>query len=438
MPNRRTLSPKFIEGLKPAPTGKRVDYLEAITPGFGVRVTDSGAKSFILVARFPGSPNPTRRTIGNASKMLLADARKKAAAWTALLANGDDPAEVEREAVATKARKRANTFGSIMEEYIVERVKKQRRGAKVEREIRLHLMPEWQARPIANITKADVSALVRKIARDSGLYQAHNVFGHIQTFFNWIIGTREQGIETSPCDRLKISALVGAKKARQRVLTDDELLAYSRAAAAAGQPFGPLFALLALTGQRRDEVSGARWREFHPALVRRLRERGDSAIDWSQVPASEKVWTIPAERFKSDRSHVVPLSDDACAVLAELPFFAKGDHLFSTTYGERPVSGFSKAKARLDKHMKRAIEDLAPFVIHDVRRTVRTRLSALRVPDHVAEMVIGHGRKGIQGTYDVHSYLDEKRDALERWSRQLRAIVEPPPSNVFVLQAKIF
>ena len=173
-----------------------------------------------------------------------------------------------------------------------------------------------------------------------------------------------------------------------------------------------------LTGQRRDEVAGARWREFD---------------------LKRKLWTVPPERFKSESTHLVPLTDDVIAILETLPRFNKGDHLFSTTMGEKPVSGFSKAKTNLDRRMLRTLKamarertraTLAPFVLHDLRRTVRTRLSSLQVPDTVAEMVIGHGRKGIQRVYDQHQYAEEMRDALALWARRLRDIVTPPPVNV--------
>ena len=138
---------------------------------------------------------------------------------------------------------------------------------------------------------------------------------------------------------------------------------------------------------------------------------------------------MPPERFKSNATHMVPLSDQAMTVLLSVPHFTKGDYLFSTILGERPVGGFSKAKARLDKLM-----GAPPWVIHDIRRTVRTRLASLRIPDMVAEMVIGHGRKGIQRVYDQHSYENEMREALELWAARLRDIVTPPPENVLSLK----
>jgi len=127
--------------------------------------------------------------------------------------------------------------------------------------------------------------------------------------------------------------------------------------------------------------------------------------------------------------------------LHAMPRFKRGDHLFSTTYGAKPIEGFSKIKERLDELMLDELRathsesaDLLPFVVHDLRRTVRTRLSALRVPDTVAEMVIGHGRKGLQRVYDQHKFESEMREALSAWASRLRDIVEPPPANVVPLR----
>ena len=177
-----------------------------------------------------------------------------------------------------------------------------------------------------------------------------------------------------------------------------------------GYPFGTLYQLLLLTGARKSEMSDARWREFD--LMKRI-------------------WTVPPERFKSNASHLVPLSDAAIAMLETLPHFTKGDHLFTTSYGEKPVSGFSKAKTRVDALIREQLGTTPhSWVIHDIRRTVRTRMASLRVSDLVAEMVIGHGRKGIQRVYDQHTYEPEMREALELWAARLRDIVTPPPDNV--------
>src|SRR5262249_33220688 len=177
-----------------------------------------------------------------------------------------------------------------------------------------------------------------------------------------------------------------------------------------GYPYGPLYRFLLLTGTRLNEAAKARWEEFDPEIRRRLRERDGNAIEWSAVDPSKKVWTIPRERFKSDAEHKVPLCDDALAILESLPRFADCDLIF-TLNGKTSIGGFSAAKARLDKlmaeAMRKADEKLAPWVNHDIRRVVRTNMSALKIPDHIAELVMGHGRKGLQRIYDQHQYLDE-------------------------------
>jgi integrase len=296
--------------------------------------------------------------------------------------------------------------------------------------------------------------LVKAIAERPAPYHAHNVLGHIRTFFGWAIEQAVYGLETSPCDRIKPGRLIGEKKPRQRVLDGSgELLALWKAGGRLGYPYGPLFRLLALTGQRKAEVGEARWREFHPELVRLLRDRQPDAgpVDWSKVDPAWKVWTVPPERFKSDASHMVPLSDDALAVLETLPHWSgkgTGDHLFSTTAGRLPVNGFSKAKERLDRHMLRILKAMArkrgddpkkatlpDFVLHDIRRTVRTELSRLRIPTEFAEMVIGHGKKGLDRVYNQHKFADEMREALELWAGRLRSIVNPPPANVVSLRS---
>jgi integrase len=164
-------------------------------------------------------------------------------------------------------------------------------------------------------------------------------------------------------------------------------------------PVGPLVRMLMLTGQRRGEVAGARWREFD---------------------LSNRVWTIPAERFKSDATHVVPLANQVIELLSELPRWASSDLLFSATGGRSAIKSFDRSKSRLDE----ALGNPSPtFVLHDIRRTVRTRLSELRVQDHIAEMIIGHARRGLARVYDLYRYQTEMAEALQAWADHLGRIV---------------
>jgi hypothetical protein len=146
---------------------------------------------------------------------------------------------------------------------------------------------------------------------------------------------------------------------------------------------------------------------------------------------------------EEERPHLVPLTPDMLTILESAPLFKTGDYLFSTTFGEKPVWIGDKIKKQIDARMLRTLKalarqrgddpakvDLPHWVNHDIRRTVRSNLSRLRITEEAREAVLAHARPGIKGTYDHHDYFDEKREALDLWEKRLRSIVEPPPANV--------
>jgi integrase len=142
-------------------------------------------------------------------------------------------------------------------------------------------------------------------------------------------------------------------------------------------------------------------------------------MQWAELNLDAALWTIPAPRMKGGAAHEVPLSRLALEIIKSLPRFT-APFVFSTTGGERPISSFSKAKSRLDA----AAPGMAPWRIHDLRRTVRTGLGALPIPSNVCELVIAHAQPGLHKVYDLHSYRDEKRRALELWAARLSEIIE--------------
>jgi integrase len=147
---------------------------------------------------------------------------------------------------------------------------------------------------------------------------------------------------------------------------------------------------------------------------------------WDEIDLDKRLWTIPAQRMKSDSAHIVPLSPAAAAILESLPRW-QGKFVFSVKGGLRPITGFA---GRLDARMP----GIGGWIFHDLRRTMRTGLSALRVHDIVAEMAIGHTQKKLHKVYDQHSYLDERRHAFEAWANRVISIVEPGgASNVIPL-----
>lgn len=172
--------------------------------------------------------------------------------------------------------------------------------------------------------------------------------------------------------------------------------------------------LLLVLGQRRTEVAAARWDEFD---------------------LSDKLWVIPRDRMKSGRAHAVPLSGMAIEIIGRLP--RTGAFLFPGRPSggvEVAISSFGQIKHKTDALNREAGHELPRWTFHDLRRTCRSGLSRLRIPSEVAEAVLAHVFPGVVGIYDRHSYLDEKRDALERWAGLLRDILDPSRKVVALRQ----
>jgi hypothetical protein len=424
----KALTDRTIKSLKPAAPGKRTDRWDSVVSGFGVRVTDTGAKSFVLNARFPGSPNhrSTRRTLGGYGELTLEQARNKARSWLELLGRGIDPrAEIERQQAA-ELRKQAASFAAVADLFIADKLSKERRGHDAELQLRNEFIPRWGNRPVTEISPADVKAVIREV-KARAPYMAHALLSNVRRMFNWAIEQGDYGLEHSPCDHLKAKSLIGERQPRSRYLSDDELRAFVRACERMGYPHGDLGRALLLTGTRHREMAAAPWSEFDLARA---------------------TWTISRERFKSNSEHIVPLTRDMLELFEGLPRFKSGSFLFSTTFGKIATDITEKVKDKIDRRMLRTLKAMArarggdpnavvlkPWRVHDLRRTVRTHLAALRVPDHIAEMVLGHGKKGLQRVYDQHQYQAEMLDSLERWGARLRSIVNPPPANVVALRA---
>ena len=196
------------------------------------------------------------------------------------------------------------------------------------------------------------------------------------------------------------------------MLTDDEIKALWLAWDQMAYPFGDLSKMLLMTGQRRSEVARMRW---------------------SDVDFDLKVWTIPGEVTKSGRSHDVPLSKLALEVLEALPHFT-GDHIFTTTAGAKPVSGYSRAKSRAEE-----LSGVTEWRLHDCRRTVGTRMTQCGIQIFVVGRVLNHAPRsavGITSVYDRYSYEPEKRRALEVWAAKLEGLIRPVPDKVVDLHSR--
>jgi integrase len=452
---KKTLNDRTLKGLKSAEKGEGTyDQMDTLVPGFGVRVSEAGRKTFILAARYPGRPFYARRALGVYGAMSLEKARAKAKAWLELIDKRVDPQAEEERLKIEEQRKRENSFRMVAESYIEKVVigpdpdrPLQRKADEVKRNVENEFIAIWGGRPAADITSDDVEAAIQTVVARGSPGQARNLLGIVKTLFGWAARQKRFGLKGSPCGDLKAKYLIGAKTSRDRILSDSEIAAFWRnvnrltptdprnrgvAAGLPGYPYGPLYKMLLLTGLRLNECADASWDEFD---------------------FKEKIWVVPKERMKGTnekaRPHAVPLTDDMLAILEQLPRFKGGDFLFSANGGRKPVWASTKVKKKLDARMLRSLRafermrgkdpakaKLAPWENHDLRRTLRSGLSRLRIDVDVKEAVIAHVKPGIEGVYDRYDLLDEKREALTLWGRRVREIVAPAPDNVVKLPSR--
>ena len=225
MANRRkALNDRMLKALKPRARQAARRERRRVSR-MAVRVLGSGEKTFVLIARFPGSRNPTRRALGGYGELTLEKARGKARDWLELLRKGIDPKAEEDRRRQLELRRHKNSFDVVAEEFIKRHVSKTRKAAIVERELRREFIKRWTGRPITDITQHDVVAVIDETVDRGAPYQAHNLLGHVRTLFNWAIARGVYGLDRSPCDRLRPAAVIGKKLARQRILNGVEVRA---------------------------------------------------------------------------------------------------------------------------------------------------------------------------------------------------------------------
>jgi integrase len=277
--------------------------------------------------------------------------------------------------------------------------------------------PALGGRPIREITRGDVRELLERIVDRGSPSHANHVLAYLRAMLGWAMSN--DLIEANPCDGIKKPSPVIE---RDRALDDNEIRLFWLACEKIGWPFGPLFQLLLLTAQRRDELAGARWVEFD---------------------LGKGLWILPRERTKNDKAHIVHLSRLALQILGKLPKIGIRGYLFTTT-GEAPISGFSHARERfaaamLDElHKSDPDRDVAiePFTVHDLRRSAATGMARIGIAPHVLDRILNHvsGRiSGVARIYNRHEYEKERHAALEGWGLHVDRLTRAVRSNVVPL-----
>lgn len=384
--------------------------------GFGLKVMPSGAKTYLFQFRLGGRAGRTRRvTIGKHGALTPESARKEASRLAELVSRGIDPQQ-EKQDNARKAIDLA--FKTVAKTFEDDCLKVRWKASHKDGEalLRLYAIPELGSKPLSDITRADIRAVLRKA--NGKVATSRNLFAVLRRLFRWALS--EGLIDSSPIAGMEPPPLPAK---RDRVLSDEELTLVWQASAGLGYPFGPFVRLLIVTGQRLEEVSG---------------------LEWGELDKSKAMWALPADRAKNGNASMVPLSPLACAELDALAKrsgrkegWPRKGLVFSTT-GKTSISGHSRAKRRLDKAIANGkpkdMPDVAHWRFHDLRRTLATGMQRLGVRFEVTEAILNHvsgSKSGVAGVYQLHDWGPEKASALRAWSNHLAGLlVEKQCTNV--------
>lgn len=386
-------------------------YTDPGQTGLQLRVRAKGAggfsRSWLLRFKFKGEES--RIVLGHFPQTTLDAARAAARDYRDKARQGIDPrrarprrrdmpSPVGASAAITGAAR--HTIEHLVSDYMERHAKPQHKRPEyvfdiLERDV----LPEWKGRDARTITPTEVIDLLDKVLDRGSKVMANRLASLLSQLFRW--GIHRRIVEDSPVKLLYKPG--GKEKPRERTLSDEEIRALlSVDPLPRWERLHRTINLLLLTGQRRGELALARW------------------VD---IDLKAKTWRIPDEISKSGRGHTVPLSAAAVDELKALkreaegsPFVFPGKDARSPADPKLLTRNLARAQERFAKF------GIQPFTLHDLRRTCRTGLARLKVPPHIAERVLNHAQERIPGTYDVHDYLEEKRDALDQWAKYLRGL----------------
>jgi integrase len=395
LPVRTKLTPSFVLNAAADRGADRTVFWDETLPGFGLMVTKTGSRSYVYQYRAGGRSRRMTFPI----KLGLDKARREARKAIGGVAGGGDPLQERRKAAALAE----NSLQSICEEYLRREGKRLRTATAIEAALKRLVYPKLGARQIDTIKRSEIVRLLDKIEDERGPVMPDRILSYLRAIMNWH-ATRSDDFR-SPIVR-GMARTKPKERARERILSDDELRAVWKAAERFPGPLGYLLRFILLTASRRSE-----------------------AADMPNTELSGDDWIIPGARYKTKLDHVVPLSQAARDLLESIPRI-KGVTWFFT-YGTTPIRGFSKSKVLFDKAC-----GVSGWTIHDLRRTSRSLMSRAGVPTDHAERCLGHVIGGVRGTYDRHAYHAEKKAAFEALAGQIDRIINPR-DNVIPMRSEV-
>lgn len=359
-----------------------------IPRGLGVVVTASGVRSFALDYRINGIER--RYTIGRVSDWSVPMAIERARELRRAIDAGNDPLAARKPVKLVKELSVAELF----DQWTASPARKDKSNAGQISSFKNHIIPAIGKVPYRELRKGRIADLHDAITLGSGPVAANRAISYLGAVLSWKAGREDD--YTAPSFK---GILQGNKEAaRERVLKDDEI-AKLWPLFEAGGDFGRIARLLLLTGQRKSDVAD---------------------LTWHDIDLEARTATVPKERYKTGVSQVFALSEPALAILEAIPRRTDG-RVF-------PV---------LNSRYKQAVDvkaELPHWTLHDLRRTAKTLMQRAGVLPHISERVLGHAQGRIEGTYDHHDYLAEKRHAADALAATLERIVSPPAANVVELR----
>jgi integrase len=403
---KQKITKTLVDALACKPGQRDFLVFDSELTGFAVRVTETGAKRFLL--QYSRAGRTKRLPLGKYGEVTVFEARKLAMMALGDLTSGGDPvaSRQDRQAAilaAEAARRHAAEEDAFTVDKLVTdwtgtglRAAGERHKEESPRAIK-KLLAEHLTLPARTLTPAQAQHAVDELALTAPV-MATRARNYARAAFAWAV--RRKFISISPFAAVEIEA---REVSRDRVLTDIEIGEVWRAADGLNHPWGAYFKLLLLTLQRRGEVAGMEWREL--------------SEDFS-------IWTVPATRAKNGTAHIVQLAEPGRQTLQSLPRFDKSKFVF-TTNGKVPISGFTRAKEWLDaailKERGKAAKDMPAldWTVHDFRRTGVTALAGMGFPVHVADKLLNHVQgaiRGVTAVYQRNEFLAERERALDAWA----------------------
>jgi integrase len=393
----------------------QVDYWDKALPGFGMRVSNAGTRTWVVMYRY--NARKRRMKLGNYPAVSLAAARDMAREVMRKSEKGDDPAS-ERKV----KRAPMTTVEQLAKLYIEEYAKQHKRSwLKDEQILNREVLPKIGRKRVKDLTRQDVRDVLQPIIDRGALIRANHTLEVVRRMLNWAIADKDLPM-TNPAAGI---SKPGEVKDRNRYLRVDELKLFWGALKTEllGTAGVGAFKFLLLTAQREMEVLRMRWED----------------IDWNDM-----LWTVPADHAKNELEHVVPLSPLAIDQLTALAFFRsmeRGEPMMADadrTKAARGMTGYvfpspvkegeHVRRVFIEKRIKKVREasGIEDITIHDLRRTVTTYFGKVKVPQEIKKKILNHAKRkksDVTEIYDRFEYVQEKRDALLKWEKLLLRVV---------------